>query len=85
MKKLLFLGVIFVMILFVGCGSSKNEDKTDSGEAASDEDTNIDDTDSGNSGGYSDGCSTKTSYGSTSFTRDESNVFNDCARETQKS
>ena len=38
MKKLLFLGVIFAMILFAGCGNSKNEDKTDSGEAASDED-----------------------------------------------
>jgi len=148
MKKLLFLGVIFVTILLAGCGNSKNEDKTDSGEAANDADadkidtnssdsdsdngdsyepqpdddpddtgsdetandadadivdTNLsdsdpdngdsyepqpdddpDDTDSGNSGGYSDGCSTKTSYGSTSFTRDESNVFKDCARETQK-
>lgn len=38
MKRLLFLGVIFAMILLAGCGSSKNEDKTDSGEAASDED-----------------------------------------------
>ena len=120
MKKLLFLGVIFAMILFAGCGSSKNEDKTDSGEAESDTDTadteQADDSDSqpvdtdttpeqpddadSNTTNPSDdsdsdsqpddddpedppyssgrGCNAKTSYGSTSFTRDESSVFDSC-------
>ena len=125
MKKLLFLGVIFVTILFAGCGSSKNEDKTDSGEAESDTDTAdteqtddsdsqpvdtdttpeqpddadsdttnpSDDSDSDSqpdndpeeppSGGGS--CNGKKSYGSTSFTRDESNVFDDCLWELKYS
>ena len=118
MKKLLFLGVIFVTILFAGCGNSKNEDKSDSGEATSDTDTadteQADDSDSQpvdtdttpeqpddadsdttnpsddsdsdsqpdddpeeppSGGGY---CNVKESYGSTSFTRNESSVFDDC-------
>lgn len=65
MKKLLFLGVIFAMILFAGCGgSSNNEEEPPSG------------------GGT---CNGIKSYGSTSFTRDESNVFDDCLRELKYS
>ena len=96
MKKLLFLGVIFAMTLFAGCGNnSKNEDNADSGEATSDIDTADteqtddsdsqpdDDPDEPSSGGGS--CNGKKSFGSTSFTRDESNVFDDCLRELKYS
>ena len=64
MKKLLFIGVIFAMILLAGCGSSSNEEEPPSGGGS---------------------CNGIKSYGSTSFTRNESNVFDDCLRELKYS
>ena len=74
---------------------SKNEDETDSGKPQNDEDTvdsgdndptddadsqpeaNDDDPEEPPYGGR--GCNARTSYGSTSLTRDESSVFDSCA------
>ena len=85
MKKLLFLGVIFAMILFAGCGSSKNEDAdADMVDTEMPDTTPDDDPEEPPSGGGG-SCNGKKSFGSTSFTRDESNVFDDCLRELKYS
>ena len=85
MKKLLFLGVIFVMILFAGCGSSKNEDAdADMVDTEMPDTTPDDDPEEPPSGGGG-SCNGKKSFGSTSFTRDESNVFDDCLQELKYS
>ena len=55
MKKFILLSLVFVLFFFVGCGSSKNDDKGDSGEPQTDEDIvdtgNHDDTDNADSTG----------------------------------